>query len=582
MINNKYPNISPSLNLDFTNSNTIDPRISFSRASAATYYDGKTVAKAEENLLLGSQDFNGSWGKTNITVTANAVTAPDGSVTASKIIATATAGYHGSAHDRTITQGLPYTLSVYAKTGEYTKLHISDGSVAIFNAAFDLNGGTVISSGGTGIVSTTVVGVGNGWYRCSVTFNTTFFTSFQASIVGYPDTGATVGIYGTQYTGDGTSGIYIWGAQLEQRSQVTAYTPTTTQPITNYIPVLQTALANVPRIDHDPVTGECKGLLIEEQRTNLFTYSEFGSGLVGPVGLITLSTMFGPTGLVNAARFSHNGATDSFVYKGAAQASVTNTVSVYVKMDDGLAPNIVEGQGSHPSNDFAIVVAGNTAPVSSYQIQHVGNSVYRVSASAVAGVTNLGNNGIVKYQGNSPRKFTTTAWQLEAGSFPTSYIKTEASQVTRAADSAQMTGANFSSWWNPSSGTSFAEFSTLHAAGVDTKTKGVFGVGPRLLYLNGDNTVGMTNGVTPLQQGTVSLAGVASKAASSYSTSANAVSFNGLAAVNNTAGLGTINSATSAFIGFDGGSVTVLNGCIKRITYYPKRLTDAQLQALTA
>jgi UDP-3-O-[3-hydroxymyristoyl] glucosamine N-acyltransferase len=77
--------IRPSLLLDFAKSKELDPRISFSRNSTATYYDG-TSAKAEENLFSYSQEFdNAAWNKT-VTVIANATTAPDGTVTADKII----------------------------------------------------------------------------------------------------------------------------------------------------------------------------------------------------------------------------------------------------------------------------------------------------------------------------------------------------------------------------------------------------------------------------------------------------------------------------------------------------------------
>jgi hypothetical protein len=90
-----YPTIRPSLLLDFANTKTLDPRITFTRASTGTYYDGKTVAKAEENLLLQSQTFdNASWVKDNATVTANSTTAPDGTTTAETFTPTVTNGFH--------------------------------------------------------------------------------------------------------------------------------------------------------------------------------------------------------------------------------------------------------------------------------------------------------------------------------------------------------------------------------------------------------------------------------------------------------------------------------------------------------
>ena len=78
-ISSLYPTTRPSLVLDFANTKQLDPRITFARPTTATYYDGKTVAKAEENLLKYSQEFNNAaWTKQNATVTANSIAAPDG------------------------------------------------------------------------------------------------------------------------------------------------------------------------------------------------------------------------------------------------------------------------------------------------------------------------------------------------------------------------------------------------------------------------------------------------------------------------------------------------------------------------
>jgi hypothetical protein len=90
------PTIRPSLNLNFAaGQEARSARITYARASTATYYDGVTNSKAEENLLLQSQTFdNAYWTKTNITVTANSTTAPDGTTTAESILETATTGQH--------------------------------------------------------------------------------------------------------------------------------------------------------------------------------------------------------------------------------------------------------------------------------------------------------------------------------------------------------------------------------------------------------------------------------------------------------------------------------------------------------
>jgi hypothetical protein len=91
-----FPTISPSLSLDFANVQALDPRITFTRASTATYY-GTRTALAEQNLLLYSQEFdNAAWTKTSTTVTANSTTAPDGTTTADTLIPNTTNTYHAA------------------------------------------------------------------------------------------------------------------------------------------------------------------------------------------------------------------------------------------------------------------------------------------------------------------------------------------------------------------------------------------------------------------------------------------------------------------------------------------------------
>jgi len=104
-----------------------------------------------------------------------------------------------------------YTISVYAKSAEYTKLSITDGYGGAYSATFDLISGSVISmlSG----IRSGVENIGNGWFRCfitSVPSNVNLYTS----ITGYPDTGATTGSYDTKYSGTTGSGVYIYGPQL--------------------------------------------------------------------------------------------------------------------------------------------------------------------------------------------------------------------------------------------------------------------------------------------------------------------------------------------------------------------------------
>jgi hypothetical protein len=192
------PDIKPSLNLDFANVKKLDPRITFTRGSTATYYNGKTFAKAEENLLLRSQDYSTTWTVTNLTPVTGK-TAPDGTSTATEFTAGAgnavlTQGYTALADD--------YTFSVWLRRVTGT------GNIDI------------AADNGTWNTET----ISGTWARYDVT---------QTPAAGSKTAGIRVVTSG--------DAIEVWGAQLEQRSALTDYTATTTQPITNYIPALQTA-----------------------------------------------------------------------------------------------------------------------------------------------------------------------------------------------------------------------------------------------------------------------------------------------------------------------------------------------------
>jgi len=195
------------------------------------------------NLFSRSQTFNGTWtsGGANVTVTDNAVTAPVSTTTAEIILPTVTSGLHRILNATTLTiySGVIYTVSFYAKANGYRYLFANSSTTIGVSSVFDLQSGTVSTTTGTA----TITSAGNSWYRCTLTGTalTTGSPSFYLQINNTYATGD------QSFAGDGTSSIYLWGAQLEIGSSATTYVATTTAGIWN-VPTLSFASTSASSI----------------------------------------------------------------------------------------------------------------------------------------------------------------------------------------------------------------------------------------------------------------------------------------------------------------------------------------------
>jgi hypothetical protein len=582
--------VRPSLLLDFANTKTLDPRITYTRASTGTYYDGKTVAKAEENLLTWSQDYTQSiWTKSNMTITAGSTAAPDGTTTGQTATPTVTSGQHYVYNSASGANAI--TFSIYVKANGYNLFAFREattGSYVVFNSS-TVAVVTSANVSGVTVSNTAITSVGSSWYRITGTFTGSYSSlSISTYVLSTYTSGDPAS---ATYAGDGTSGAYLWGAQLEQRSSVTAYQVTTTQPITNYIPVLLTAAAGVARFEHNPTTGESLGLEIEEQRTNLATYSELFNNIAfwnyTNVSIVTTANI-SPSGTQTAQKIVET-ATNASQRLGNFSLTVTNgaayTLSIYAKAAERnwirLGGDNFNGSVWFNLSSGTVGTVNASTTVTGYSINSVGNGWYRCIVSFVIPTTlpyftyTIGNaDNVGTYTGNGYSGIYLWGAQMEAGAFSTSYVPTVASQVTRSADSASMTGANFSSWYRTDEGSFYLGFSTADSGGAEFLSGQ--GTAAALLYSSSSLDMKTFNGTSGISTANTYALNTSAKAALSYNTTARSLVLNAGTVVTSTSGIQTLTQLT---IGQSFGSF--MNGNISKIAYYPKRLQNSELIALT-
>jgi hypothetical protein len=356
--------------------------------------------------------------------------------------------------------------------------------------------------------------------------------------------------------------------------------------------VLTTASADTARFDYDPATFMAQGLLIEEQRTNLLTYSEqFNNAIWGKSNsTATAAAAVSPDGTTNAAKLEATAtATTVFTSTPTAVAATSVTFSVYVKQGTGATTaNAFLLRNSTTATNLVGVTLNYSTGVWTYTvgstgvtITDAGNGWWRVQIAASSGITS-GNN-IVGYVGFTGGPQTAGdhlfAWgaQLEDGPFATSYIPTVASQVTRTADVATITGANFSQWFNAAEGSFIAEITSSGGAPVQRALTAIGASAAEQIAIGAD--------VTRVRTGSVDIGAfyiatiLTGKRAVAYASSQQAAANNGSAVSTTNAGLP---SGIATFYVGSSATGSQLNGWVRSIQYYPTRLSNAQLQALTS
>jgi hypothetical protein len=345
------------------------------------------------------------------------------------------------------------------------------------------------------------------------------------------------------------------------------------------------------RFDYDPATLAPKGILIEEQRTNLLTYSEqFDNGIwqVLSGATKTANTTVSPDGTTNADTFTATNASSGVYQTQTASNSVAYTTTIYLKAGTiSLVRFGLTNQNESANAFYSFTLTGNGSvafftnvgfTANSASITPAGNGWYRCVVTATSPSTGTTAVGPMIRLSAGGTAFVWGA-QLEAGAFATSYIPTVASQVTRAADQCTITAPMFAPWYNQTEGTFVVDWFIDHANAAGRYV--IKAVSPTIsqgygIWLNANSIETRAwVGATSVIAGNASIV-TRNKAAFAYKAADNAVSLNGAASVTSAAtGPTDVNS-------FEIGSSGLFNGHIRSVQYYPVRLADFQLQALSA
>ena len=392
-------------------------------------------------------------------------------------------------------------------------------------------------------------------------------------------------------------------------SDIITFTRASTATYFNSAGVLTSAATNAPRLDYDPSTLAAQGLLIEESRANICLYSEeFDIWNINSGTTVTANATASPAGTTTADKIVETAA-NVVHYRGRSNvlaANTTCTLSVYVKASERnfvglqLTPdgtnyiyctfNVQTGVASTPVN------AGNGSGATA-SIQAINNGWYRCVLTGIPSST-AANPISAIYVGNANVNLITNpylgdgtsgifAWgaQLEAGAFSTSYIPTTTTALTRAADVASVN--MLSPWFNATEGTLYGEFavppnlanfpSTMAFSDGTTSNQIASYAVTSGLY-----TTIRNGGVSQGDPGVVGspVVGTNAKYAIAIQTNNCIAAWNGaIGVVDASVTLPTVDRFR---LGVNGAGNGIINGYLRRITYYPRRLSNAELQAITA
>jgi|MDSW01.2.fsa_nt_gb hypothetical protein len=389
------------------------------------------------------------------------------------------------------------------------------------------------------------------------------------------------------------------------------FSRTSTATRVNEVGLIEVMSADEPRFDHeyDSSTGAVKslGLLVEESRSNLLTYSEDFTQWVNTNTTDAVDTSItAPDGTNTATKITDDSTNAAHNVKtpSTTNTGTTFTFSCFVKKGDFSYFIMVlrmDANSENPSAKFDFDNPSNnntygSGTNKSQTVTEYPNGWYHISLTSTFGATVTSvvphihltsSDGNVSYSGSGNFNYIWGA-QLEAGAFPTSYISTSGSTVTRNPDNVSMTGTNFSDWYNQDAGTVYVS-QKLRAVQDTNRNNLVYLInggsendyfynpnrGNTNIFVFGD---GGTN-YSRFQDGTNS---IDTKTAFAYDVSGDDFKpyYNGIESTTETT---TNTPSATSHTQLELGATAGIKYCghIQQFTYYPRRLTNTQLQNLT-
>ena len=605
--------VRPTLLLDFANSKRTPPNLRFSRSSSATYWGG-SFTRGGENIFADSVGGNLPRARTNY---VSSTTGPDGTGSAEIYSPDTQTGTHyitigANAFQSAVAN--QRTISIYAKyinTVTHIVMGVYGYNAARAGACFDVQNGTFANYASTINGATndgySIEDVGNGWRRYAVTITVPSGSQGVGNVTIAFNNAATTTVI-PSFTGAASNAdqIGLFGLQIENRDSVTAYTPTTGYKITESIPLMKVAPVNYARIDHHPDTGICRGLLIEEQRINYIPYSDFSGGwTVANGGRKVANYAMAPDGTKTANSISKTDGNVSGYVRHATPISVTNgeplIFSVFAKAGSFNFIEIGTDAFGNGGGGGTFDLSNGTVYSGNGTIENIGGGwhrcILRGDATSTTVTPFLRAREFGNSNGESHGYHNILAWgaQLETGSnakFVTSYIPTAGSATTRTPEYAglqiQPTSSSSGFFFNPNKGTFYTEQYFPWDGSNDTTTRypvSLRNISVLVLYKNSNsNAINTYDNSTALSR-TVTSPGLAKLAMGyeqggdknlSYNGSTISNAFNGGAWLDNYSEWYAY-SANDFMFGNDNNN----HAWIKKIAYYPEKMTNGQLSALT-